>query len=259
MKTPHSTCTGKPLFKNHFSHDPATYSRHRPNYPDSLFSYLSSVCRDHKLAWDCATGSGQSAFQLTKYFNRVVATDASESQIRHALKHEGIHYLVSTAEDSRLDTASVDLVTVAQALHWFDIARFTAEVDRTLKPEGVLAVWIYDLLAIRPDIDEQIKHLYGTLLKQYWPAERSLVEDGYRHIDFPFTELPVPPFNMTLNWTLVQLTAYLSTWSAVNAYIIKNDKNPVDIIYPELLNLWGNPETRVRIQWPLSVRVWQKP
>jgi len=115
------------------------------------------------------------------------------------------------------------------------------------------------LLYIRPDIDRQIRYLYGTVLKQYWPAERSLVEGGYKHIDFPFTEIQVPPFHMALDWTLVQLSSYLSTWSAVNAYILKNDKNPVDIIYPELLNLWGDPKMRLAVQWPLSVRAWQKP
>ena len=259
MNTPRSTRSKKLLFKDHFSHDPVTYSRHRPGYPDSLYTYLASICSDHKLAWDCATGSGQSAVQLTKHFNRVVATDASESQISHALKHEGINYLVTTAGNSQLDSASVDLVTVAQALHWFDLPRFTAEVDRTLKPGGLLAVWSYNLLTIRPDIDEQIKHLYGTVLKQYWPAERSLVEGGYKHIDFPLTELQTPPLHVALNWTLVQLAAYLSTWSAVNAYILKNDKAPVDVIYPELLNLWGNPKTKLHIQWPLTVKVWQKP
>lgn len=210
------------------------------------------------MAWDCATGSGQSAVQLTKYFNRVVATDASESQISNALRQQGIKYSVSAAEDSTLATASVDLITVAQALHWFDLPGFTVEVDRTLKKEGILSVWSYNLLTIRPDIDEQINHLYGTVLYDYWPAERALVEGEYKHIDFPFTELKVPIFQMTLDWTLVQLVAYLSTWSAVNAYILEKESDPVEIIYTELLKLWGSPETRRHIQWPLSVRAWKK-
>lgn len=246
------------MFKDHFSSSSVSYSRHRPGYPDSLFRYLSSVCQDHKLAWDCATGSGQSAVQLTKYFNRVVATDASESQINNALKHDGVTYFVATAEESRLDAASADLITVSQALHWFDLPRFTAEIERVLKPGGVLAAWSYNLLLIRPDIDEQIRYLYDTVLKEYWPAERSLVEDGYKDIDFPLTELTVPAFNMSLDWSLIQLVAYLSTWSAVNEYILKNGNDPVDIIYPELLNLWGNPQKRIQLQWPLTVRLWQK-
>jgi SAM-dependent methyltransferase len=246
------------MFKDHFSHSSVSYSKHRPGYPDTLFSHLSSVCRGHKLAWDCATGTGQSAVQLTKYFNRVVATDASESQINNALKHEGIKYIVSAAEESRLDATSVDLITVSQALHWLDLPGFTAEVDRVLKPAGVLAVWSYNLLLIRPDIDEQIMHLYSTVLKEHWPAERSLVEDGYKDIDFPLTELSVPAFNMSLDWSLAQLVAYLSNWSAVNDYILKNGKDPVDVIYPKLLKLWGSPKKKLHIQWPLTVRLWQK-
>lgn len=246
------------MFKDHFSRTSVSYARHRPGYPEPLFKYLSSVCKEHKLAWDCATGSGQSAVQLTKYFNRVVATDASESQISNALRQQGIKYSVAAAEDSTLTTASVDLITVAQALHWFDLPGFTVEVDRTLKKEGILSVWSYNLLTIRPDIDEQINHLYGTVLYDYWPAERTLVEGEYKHIDFPFTELKVPIFQMTLDWTLVQLVAYLSTWPAVNAYILEKESDPVEIIYTELLKLWGSPETRRHIQWPLSIRAWKK-
>jgi len=153
------------MFKDHFSHNSVSYSRHRPGYPDSLFSYLSSICKEHRLAWDCATGSGQSAVQLTKYFRKVIATDASDSQISNALKHAGVNYLVSTAEDSMHDDSCVDLVTVAQALHWFDLPRFTAEVDRTLKPAGILAVWSYNLLK-EPLINYAISLAYRLIHNQ---------------------------------------------------------------------------------------------
>ena len=258
MNTPPNPSAKNPLFKDHFSHDSGSYAKHRPSYPDALFTYLSSLTKDHHIAWDCATGSGQSALQLTRYFGQVIATDASESQINNARKHKGVSYGVARAENSGIETNSLDLITVAQALHWFDFSAFTTEVDRTLKINGILAVWSYNLLTLRPDIDELIKHLYATVLEQYWPEERRLVEQGYKSIDFPYDELSTPNFNMALNWNAGQLIDYLSTWSAVNAYISNNDNNPVELIQDKLLNLWGQTETEMPVTWPLTVRVWQK-
>ncbi len=245
-------------FKDHFSNNSVSYSRHRPDYPDSLFSFLSSACSEHKLVWDCATGSGQSAVKLTKYFNKVIATDASRSQISNALQHQGINYYVCNSEESVLKDESADLITVAQALHWFDLPLFMTEVDRVLKPGGILAVWSYGLLEIQSDIDVQVEHLYSGVLKKYWPAERSLVEGGYQHIHFPYEELPAPSFRMALDWTLPQLTSYLSTWSAVSIYMSQNSSSPVELITTKLTELWGNPESHKNIQWPLTVRLWQK-
>ena len=249
------------MFKDYFSHDSNSYSKHRPGYPDSLFSYLSSITKDHDLAWDCATGSGQSAVQLAQHFNRVIATDASESQISHAVKHAAVHYCVSRAENSAIEANSLDLITIAQALHWFDLTAFTAEVDRTLKEGGILAAWSYNLLAIRADIDELINELYGNILGQYWSVERRMVEQGYKSFEFPdtdYTELSTPDFSMSLNWNFEQLLAYLSTWSAVKAYISENDQNPIGSIHDRLLTRWGNVESQMPVAWPLTVRVWQK-
>lgn len=246
------------LFKDHFSHDSDSYSRHRPGYPEALFSYLSSIANNHNLAWDCATGSGQSAVQLAQYFNRIIATDASQSQIGSAQQHERIGYVVASAENSALDDNCLDLISVAQALHWFDLGAFTDEVDRTLKEGGILAVWSYNLLTIRADIDEQVNDLYRSVLNKYWPAERRLVEQGYESIDFPYHEITTPNFSMALGWNFGQLIDYLSTWSAIKAYISDNGKNPIEIIHDRLLKLWGSPDTRMPVKWPLTVRIWQK-
>lgn len=246
-------------FKDHFSHNSSSYSKHRPGYPDTLFSYLSSICQQHQTAWDCATGSGQSALQLAKYFQTVIATDASESQIKNAYRQDNIHYTVAAAESSGIKKSSLDLITVAQALHWFDLPSFTTEIERLLKPRGILAAWSYNLLHVNPGVDEHITHLYGNILAQYWPAERTIVENGYQSINFPFEELSVPEFNMTIEWTFEQIISYLSTWSAVNAYISSNNQNPVDLIYEELLHAWRNIDKKMLVTWPLTVRVWQKP
>ena len=259
MSIPPNTSGKSALFKDHFSKDPDSYSKYRPCYPVELFLYLSSITRGHDLAWDCATGSGQSATHLAKHFHRVIATDASSSQLSKAHQHAAVRYTVATAEDSGIFTSSLDIITVAQALHWFDLPAFSAEVDRTLKHQGILAVWTYNLLNIRADIDEQVNYLYREVLNSYWPAERRLVEQGYESIDFPYPELITPKFNMTLNWNYRQLTAYLSTWSAVKAYSSDKNKNPIDTVRAKLLKHWGNENTELPVTWPLTVRVWKKP
>lgn len=250
--------TGKPAFKDHFSSASGAYASARPGYPDSLFAYLSSLSEQHDIAWDCATGSGQAAVKLADYFKSVIASDASAQQIEHAQHHPSVDYIVTSAEDSGIAGNSVDLVTVAQALHWFALPAFSKEVDRTLKCGGVLAAWTYNLLTINPQLDALINHLYNTLLGPYWPAERRLVEEGYQSIDFAYPELTCPRFQMELNWNAGQLLDYLSTWSAIKARIADKQPDPLQEIKDPLFELWGDPQQYKRIEWPLAVRVWQK-
>ncbi|TQV86447.1 class I SAM-dependent methyltransferase [Aliikangiella coralliicola] len=248
----------KVTFKNYFSSDSKGYSEFRPGYPDDLFEYLSSISNERNRAWDCATGSGQSATKLIDYFSNVLATDASETQINNAVIRKGIHYEVALAENSSNDNQSVDLITVAQALHWFDLDAFITEVDRVLKYDGVLAVWTYNLLSINQDIDELVNDLYSDILDEFWPPERKMVESGYKNITFPFEEVSPPSFAMRENWNLTQLIGYLNTWSAVKAYEREKKYNPVNLIVNELCEVWGAAESSRQITWPLSVKLWRK-
>jgi len=248
----------KVKFKDYFSENSEEYFRFRPKYPAELFSYLSSVCNQHQKAWDCATGSGQAAVGLCDYFSKVIATDASKKQIENAVKKEGIIYQVATAENSNIRKNSVDLITVAQAFHWFNINAFSKEVNRVLKQKGILSIWTYNLLSIRDDIDKAIYYLYNTVLGKYWPKERKMVENGYKGIKLPFTELEAPVFNMLTKWTLSQLIGYLYTWSATINYENKMGVNPVEEIYDKISEMWGHPEKVLSVKWPLNIRVWQK-
>jgi len=133
-------------FKDHFSEGSTEYSVYRPGYPKELFSYLSSISQSNERAWDCATGNGQSALAVSKHFDEVIATDASKNQIDNAVEEMGIIYRVEKAEKTSIDNESVDLITVAQALHWFNIEEFSNEALRVLKAKGVLAVWAYGLV-----------------------------------------------------------------------------------------------------------------
>jgi SAM-dependent methyltransferase len=243
-------------FKDHFSTNSTDYSRFRPSYPLELYQYLATLTPNHDLAWDCATGSGQAAVQLAEHFNRVIATDASSSQVAAAIRHNNVEYRVSAAEKTDIDSHSIDLVTVAQALHWFDLVDFYQEVKRVLNPDGVIAVWTYNLFRINDDIDVLIDSLYHTTLEDYWPPERHLVENGYADLPFPFKPIiPIPNFTMSASWTLPHMLGYLRTWSAVSRYIEITAIDPVSQIATQLEQAWGEPEQERAVAWPLSMRI----
>jgi SAM-dependent methyltransferase len=244
-------------FHDHFSDHAADYARFRPRYPDALFTELAALCEEHRHAWDCATGSGQAAIGLTAHFEHVTATDASPQQLAQAAAHPRVAYRVAAADASGLPDHSIDLVTVAQALHWFDTASFFAEVRRVLKPRGVLAVWCYGLSQIETRIDAVVARFYDDIVGPCWPPARTLVEEGYQSLAFPFPELPKPILAMTQDLTLDGLLNYLGTWSATKRFEQQNGHSPIPALEQELLPLWGDREQPRRIIWPLTVRVFR--
>jgi SAM-dependent methyltransferase len=247
--------TDETQFKDHFSTLSEGYGRFRPGYSGKVFEYLAALTPKHELAWDCATGTGQSALSLANHFDRVVATDASPQQIEQAARHSSVEYQVAAAEESGLETASIDLITVAQALHWFDIPRFMAEAKRVLKPKGVIAVWTYNLFRITPEIDEIVDNLYWNLLNGYWAPERKLVESGYSDIEMPFQQIEPPEFCMQASWSMERLIGYLGTWSAIGKYRQMEGEDPLVDTVASLQQLWGDVSVEKEISWPLSLRV----
>lgn len=237
-------------FKDHFSGHAADYAAARPGYPDTLFEFLKHECQQHELAWDCATGNGQAAKSLVAYFDRVVATDASAEQIASALQ-DGIEFRVAPAEASGLEDGSVDLVTVAQALHWFDIDAFKAEAGRVLRPGGVLAAWCYGTCRLDGDC-ERIVHDYYQFLDPWWPPERVLIERGYRDIDLPGVALSCPALSMSVAWTAQQMLAYLASWSATVRCSEATGENPLVRIAKPLQEAWGGENRPVR--WPVHLK-----
>ena len=246
------------LFKDHFSTRSDDYQKYRPGYPPVLFDYLASISPARQLAWDCATGTGQAARELARLFSKVVASDASAQQIDQAVGNARINYQVMPAEQPTLAAQSVDLITVAQALHWFDQARFYTAAWRVLKPEGVLAVWSYNLLSINPDIDRVVKHFYHDIVGPYWPPERKLIEQGYAPLPEMFRRIDIPEFAMQSQWSLSDLMGYLGTWSASRYYMTERDSDPLDIIRQELQQVWGDNNVVRRIDWPLCLRIGKK-
>jgi len=240
--------------KDYFSGHADRYEEYRPTYPVALFAYLASLCPRHDLVWDCATGNGQAATALAPYFRNVVASDASQKQIDQARPCANVQYLVAPADAAPLANSSVDLVTVAQALHWFPLPRFYAEVARVARPDGVVAVWCYQLHVITPEIDAIIHHLYSDIVGADWPQERRLVEEGYATLDFPFAVITPPPFHMTHSWDLGHLLGYLGSWSASQRYRIRTGQDPLELIKEDLAAAWGDPQENRNVTWPLRVR-----
>ncbi len=241
-------------FKDHFSTASERYAAFRPDYPASLYAWLAGLCGERQTAWDCATGSGQAALGLAQHFKQIVATDASAEQIRHAVPHAGIDYRVAPAEASGLADASVDLVTVAQAAHWFDLPRFYAEAKRVLKPRGALALWGYGRMVLPAALDAPFLRFYTETVGPYWPPERALIDDGYQSLAFPFETIAAPPFAIRVEWTLPRLIAYLSTWSAVKRYQAAHGEDPLPALQAELAPLWGEPDRARQLDWPLFLR-----
>lgn len=241
-------------FKDHFSGHAADYALFRPDYPAALFDWLASVTEHHRLAWDCATGNGQAAHGLARLFDAVIATDASAEQLRAGARHDGIRYVCATAERAPLRDGCVDLVTVAQALHWLDLDRFYAEARRVVVPGGVIAVWSYALMAVEPEIDALVDSFYGETLAGFWPPERRHVDARYESLPFPFAEIDVPRLEMTRSWTLGELMGYVGTWSAVHRFRAANGEKELTRFASRLAELWGSRERARRVRWPLAIR-----
>lgn len=246
-------------FTDRFAAVASDYASFRPTYPATLFAWLAEIAPSLTQAWDCAAGSGQASRDMATHFERVIATDASTSQIAAAGSHPRVEYRVAPAEDSGLPEASVDIITVAQALHWFHLDRFYVEARRVLKPGGILAVWSYGALEVQgEEINVLLQKFYSETVGLYWPAERQHVENGYRLLPFPFAELQPPVFSMETSWTLPELLGYLRSWSATSRYRAERGCDPVTSLEAELSLPWGSPQARRRVTWPLAMRVGKK-
>lgn len=241
-------------FPDHFSGHAAAYAQARPTYPPALFDWLAAQCTQRVSAWDAGCGNGQAAVALAAHFARVIATDPSAAQIANAIAHPQVEYRVEPAEAPTLAAHSVDLVTVAQAFHWFDSARFIAAARRVLRPQAVIAVWSYGLSEVAPAIDRVFMQLYDGRLGPYWPPERRHVEEGYASLPFPFTRIEAPAFTMHCHWTLPQYLDYLRSWSATQRCVAATGADPVSAMADDFAQAWGDPSQPRTVRWPLALR-----
>ncbi|MFM6925510.1 MAG: class I SAM-dependent methyltransferase [Ferruginibacter sp.] len=241
--------------KDNFSDIAGNYATWRPEYPQELFTYLSSLSTEHNKALDCGTGNGQAAKLLAKIYNEVYATDISESQLKHAVALPNIHYSISAAEKTSFPDKYFDMICAAQAVHWFDHEIFYKEVERILKPNGVLALIGYGLIEVNAGINKLIKALYTDILGAYWDKERKFIDDHYQSLPFPYVETQIPPFQIECKWNFTQFIGYLNTWSALNHYKRKKGINPLDGIIFELQKNWGSKNVVHPVQFPVISKV----
>ncbi|OBY74200.1 class I SAM-dependent methyltransferase [Acinetobacter gyllenbergii] len=237
--------------KDLFSAHSKLYQQARPTYPHSLIHSLVKQLNGFACAWDCGAGSGQLTQLIAPYFQQVVATDLSQNQLDQAPVFANVQYLQQAAEHSIFPDQYFDLITVAQAIHWFDFEKFYAEVRRTLKADGIFAVIGYGLIQLDgTDLNQRIDQLYHHTLKGFWDAERRYIDELYQTIPFPFEEISMPQFQIKLSWTGPQLWDYLNTWSAVKHYQDQQHKSP-------LLSLQGllQQQQSIGVTFPILLRV----
>lgn len=239
--------------KDNFSINSGNYAKYRPDYPPALFDFLYPLLKQKEKAWDCGTGSGQVARELALDFKDVEATDSSSQQIKHAYQANNINYSVQHAEHTNFRDESFDLITVGQAIHWFDFDSFNNEVKRLGKANSVIAIFGYELSQITPEIDHIIKVFYTDILGKYWTPERIYLQQRYQNIPFPFRELETPEINNIKLWRLDDLLGYLNTWSAVQQYNLENKTDSVSLIEKDLRQEWGNSEVR-KVNFPIMFR-----
>jgi len=240
--------------KNYFSQQSKAYAAFRPSYPEDLYRFIFEHLKNYACVWDCATGNGQVAQYLARHFTSVYATDISQQQIDNAFRAKNIFYSVGGEENTLFKDNQFDLVTVGQALHWFNRPGFYREVKRTTKPGGLLAVWGYALLTVEPVIDQLFMDFYTNQIGRYWDEARKLVENYYRDIPFPFEQIVCPEFNITVNWTLDQFAGYLSSWSATQKYIHTHGLDPVKPFKEDLKSVWRSGEVKL-VTFPVFMKL----
>lgn len=244
------------MHRDRFSRQAQSYARFRPEYPPALYDFLVQRAPSRELAWDCGTGSGQAARGLARYFERVIATDISAEQLRHASGPPNVSFRIAAAEKpEQAQQASVDLVTVAQAAHWFEPGPFYATISAALKPDGIVAIWGYGLFRISPEVDAILNPYGQDFLAPYWSDGNRIVLGGYREFPFPFERIETPRFDMSATWDLAWLKGYLDSWSATQAYKDRIGHDPFDTIAASLRSAWGEPARPRLITWDLTVLV----
>ena len=242
-------------FKDHFSSHSSGYAAYRPTYPPELVTFLAGIAPRSEQAIDCGCGTGQLSVLLASRFTRVVAVDASAAQIAAAQPHERVVYRVAPADSTGEPDGRADLLTVGQAAHWFALDDFYEEVRRVLRSRGVVALITYGILDVDEDIKPLVDDFFFNVIGPYWPPEREHVNTGYRHLAFPFAEIEPPAMSIDVSWTLPAFIGYIDTLSAVRAAETAVGRGLVIDFANALTKIWGPPDRRREIRWPLSMRV----
>lgn len=239
--------------KDNFSAVAQSYVKYRPDYPQEMVDFVVSHVTSRELALDVGTGNGQVAEKLARHFKSVYATDISAKQLANALRRDNVFYSVSPAEKTIFKDATFDLITVAQAIHWFNFEEFYSEVKRISAPGAILAVMGYGLLSSNPESDAIIRRYHYDILGDYWDPERRYLDEDYLTIPFPFEEINAPKFSSQMQWDFDQLAGYFDTWSAASHYKRQHQEDPFDLIRDALRESWERNNGEVTV--PMLLRI----
>ncbi|KAL5994666.1 hypothetical protein ACLOJK_024719 [Asimina triloba] len=254
-----------------FNRQAKQYAEGRPSYPLELFQFIASKTPEHELAWDVGTGNGQAAVSLAGFYKNVVGTDTSAEQLSFAEKLPNVRYQQTTpaltVDELKAKVGphqTVDLVTVAQAFHWFDRPTFYQHVKWLSKrPNGVLAVWCYTLPRINDSIDAIIDRVYAEL-EPFWAAPRKMVDDEYRSFEFPFepvegTEHTGPfEFEAKQSMDLDAYLTYIQSWSAYQIARQKGIEHLTEEVVEDFKRAWGGEDEKHSIKvakFPVFLRI----
>ena len=246
------------MFKDHFSAVAADYASARPDYPAALFDWIAQAAPSTGQAWEAGCGSGQATRDLARHFARVFATDPSAAQVAQARGPANVRFAVEPGERCSLPDASVDVVCVAQALHWFERDAFFAECVRVLRPGGVLVAWGYQDLIVPADL-HAANEAFQAAIHGYWPPERVLIDEAYAGFDWPFPAVEAPPFQLVAQWTLPRMLGYFSSYSASKRCREATGQDPVSAHAPAFAAAWGDPDAARTMRWPMFVHARRKP
>lgn len=242
--------------KDLFSAQASQYARFRPHYPEELYNFLLSHVTSRGMVWDCATGNGQAAVRLARDFQQVEATDMSASQISNATSAPNINYSMAPAEKTTFPDQHFDLVTVAQALHWFNFEAFFAEVKRVTKPGGYFAAWTYDICEAPAAMQSLINDFYFNEIHPWFAPERAHIDARYGNIPFPFEMIETPLFYEVVNWDKAHVAGFLDSWSAVQHYIKANGgQSPIPAFMEKLDLVWPADVATQEFRFPLTLKL----
>ncbi|CAN8303232.1 unnamed protein product [Cochlearia groenlandica] len=231
------------------------YQNARPTYPIDWFTKLAARTGQHKLAWDVGTGNGQAAIGLAEYFEKVVATDINEAQLKRAVKKSRIsyHHTPTTISEDQMvaligGDSSVDLIVAAQAVHYFDLQPFYNIAKRVLRKQGgLIAVWVYNDLIISPEVDSIMKRLVDSTSPFRTPI-MNLAFDGYKTLPFPFESIGMgsqgKPIMLDIphKLSLKGFIGFLKSWQPA----MKAKERGVELVTDDLIDsfeeAWGDDD-----------------
>jgi SAM-dependent methyltransferase len=156
------------------------YAKYRPGYPDEMLAYLGTLIPPGAIVADIGSGTGILTRELLDHGYEVHAVEPNEPMRQEADRalsgHPGFHSVNGTAESTGLEARSIDLVTCAQAFHWFDPEKTTVEFRRILKAGGLTALIWNEREEQASDVGREYDDLLQRMVPDYKRANHRRIQ-----------------------------------------------------------------------------------